>query len=64
MPLSKKLMELKKIFEKEYQAKGKSKKQADIIFYKYENKHKLRKWDNDSKRYNKSITIHECLSNS
>jgi len=29
---------LKKIFEKEYKDKGKSKKEADEIFYKYLNK--------------------------
>jgi hypothetical protein len=31
---------LEKIFEKEYEKKGKTKKQADLIFFKYENKHR------------------------
>lgn len=29
---------LEKIFEKEYMKKGYTKKEADVIFYKYENK--------------------------
>lgn len=33
-------IKLKKIFEKEYMAKGYSKKRADAIFYAYENKRK------------------------
>lgn len=33
-------IKLKKIFEKEYMAKGYSKKKADSIFYAYKNKHK------------------------
>jgi hypothetical protein len=31
---------LKHIFEKEYEKKGKTKKEADRIFYAFENKHK------------------------
>lgn len=30
---------LKRIFEKEYESKGYSKKRADSIFYAFENKH-------------------------
>lgn len=40
-------IKLKKIFEKEYESKGKTKKEADRIFYAYENKHGLlrrKKW--------------------
>lgn len=33
---------LKKIFEKEYEKKGYTKKEADSFFYGYENKHGLR----------------------
>lgn len=31
---------LEKIFEREYEKKGKTKKEADLIFYKYENSKK------------------------
>ena len=31
-------LKLKRIFEREYMNKGKSKKEADIIFYKFEAK--------------------------
>jgi hypothetical protein len=41
MPLNKSGKKLKKIFEKEYEAKGKTKAESDQIFYKYERKHKL-----------------------
>lgn len=34
---------LEKIFEREYMAKGKTKKQADLIFYKFESKLKSKK---------------------
>ena len=30
---------LEKIFEKEYEKKGYTKKEADLIFYKWESKH-------------------------
>ena len=44
MVLTAKGKRLKKIFEKEYEAKGKTKAESDRIFYAYENKHKnLRK---------------------
>ena len=39
MPLTKKGRKLKKIFEKEYQGKGRTKAEADAIFYAYEAKH-------------------------
>jgi hypothetical protein len=36
-------LKLKRIFEKEYMKKGKTKKEADEIFYSFENKHKKKK---------------------
>lgn len=41
---------LEKEFEKEYMKKGKTKKEADLIFYKWENKH--RKGDKTKQKYN------------
>lgn len=35
-------IKLKHIFEKEYMAKGKTKKESDRIFYSFENKQKRR----------------------
>jgi len=35
-------IKLKRIFEKEYMKKGKTKAEADRIFYSYENKIKLK----------------------
>ena len=43
MPLENKYKKLKKIFEKEYEAKGKTKAESDSIFYAYERKHKLKR---------------------
>ena len=34
---------IEKAFEREYMKKGKTKKQADLIFYKWEAKHGLRR---------------------
>jgi hypothetical protein len=39
-------IKIKKIFEKEYESKGRSKKEADKIFYKWLNKHKMNKKGN------------------
>ena len=41
MVIENKYKKLKKIFEKEYEAKGKTKAESDQIFYKYERKHHL-----------------------
>lgn len=38
---------LKKEFEKEYTKKGYTKEEADLIFFKYEKKHKYNEIDND-----------------
>lgn len=35
--------EIEKAFEKEYMHKGKTKKEADLIFYKWEAKHHMHK---------------------
>ena len=36
-------IKIKKIFEKEYEREGRSKKEADKIFYSWLNKHKRKK---------------------
>ena len=48
-------IKLRKIFEKEYMKKGKTKAEADKIFYSYENKKKQenKKSKNKSKLINK-----------
>ena len=45
-------IKLKKIFEKNYMKKGKTKSEADKIFYSYENKLKNKKSKNKSKLIN------------